>query len=281
MSCPAWFPASLFRSQEMGVAVEVMRVAAVFGPLTITLGPVVAALDAGVYFSRAGCDLAGGMCLWAERTLRDLTLAFRQKDNIEFVLSLGGVAIPAPVWIVLATVKEACERAPCDEDSTMPDAVATLEPTLTPTEIGESFGGFRSSLFNVYSHSYQAAAEEAYALDSSVDLRPWLLAQVPVDLRILRAVLPTYLVSRPDRAQQVLKASEGLSAWLQAARESPPGAWSRASVRRVLRTSELQSDIPPVVDDGDSDDNNNNDSNSGGLVVAGLLAAATAFAVMR
>lgn len=134
------------------------------------------------------------------------------------------------------------------EEHTMADPITPMlqwqPPLLPPGNYGAP-----KALARVYSHAYQAAADETYQEHPSADLRPWLIFQSEIDMRFLRAVLPATQVTRPDYAIQIRDAIGALATWHDAAVGEAPGAWSRSTVRQVLRSFERQQNLPVVVVD--------------------------------
>ena len=144
---------------------------------------------------------------------------------------------------------------------------------------GGASGGIGSA-FNAYSRAYQEAAAEAYAIDPNVDLRPWLAAQIPVDLAMLQARQPLTAIVAPVLAPRLAFAIAGLRAWQTAVMGEPGGPWAPSTVRRVLRSAELQKGLPVVTgggEEGNEDGGGGSGGGGGGIALVGAAALALLF----
>ncbi len=302
MSCPRWFPAAMLRRPEAEAArialvattiivtqASIQSVVGLLIPLPQALGTAAAALSVGIDMAHADCDVPLAMCRWRRRTAADVGALLGARWAIDSAVAFvgGGVAL-APAWAILQAFHDAlmsgeaaCLEIEDSDENDENDGARPMEPMLTDDEVVASIGTSRTSIFNAYSHAYQDAAEQAYAVDINVNLRPWLIAQTTIDIDFLRRLMvERQLAGRPDHAAYCLIAIRGLSNWLEAATTERPGAWSRATIRRVLRSSSLQTNLAVVVDDG----SNNDESDSGGgigAVVGIAIAAVGLLAVTR
>jgi len=165
-----------------------------------------------------------------------------------------------------------------------------LWSTAVPPEVTARSGS--TSLALAYGHAYQRAAEEAYRADPAVDLRPWLGSQAGVDAAYLvakRAAAFRAFASAAGagRAREIAltraalvaidEATRRLANWRAATAGPPPGAWPRASVLRVLRSSTAETGVD-VVDDEQSGTVGGGNSSA---IVGVLAALAAGYAVLR
>lgn len=143
-----------------------------------------------------------------------------------------------------------------DNDDRSENMATTVDPIFT-WRTGQRPPGAETNmgLAREYSHAYQEAAEATYALDPTADLRPWLLIQTDADLAFMRSQLGLLTVTRTDWANAVRDAIGQLRNWATAGEAAPQGPWSRATMRRVLRSSSLQNNLPveapPTTEEGE------------------------------
>lgn len=194
-------------------------------------------------------------------------------DDVKGAASWLGAAVGAAdsnQKLLPTNVRDAARKkgAPVATDPQFPLMISfTLGSSSVPDRLAQ-----------LYSHHYQAAAEETYALDPSTDLRPWLAGQIRADLGFLRAAFPAAVIRAPQTAKNIGEARDELANWQSAVAAVPSGPWSRETVRRVLRSRSLQTNLPIVEPQEDREPERESSGSGKGLLAAAGVALAALLA---
>lgn len=298
MSCPSWFPRALLARDDVFAAMRAANVVRQLAPTAVwpVVMGITTGLEAGVYLARGDCDAPRAACLWATQQREDLEWLLRSDDWV----ALAGRAFYGAVGVLgyLEQLFAALQLVPpCDlveatvEDEDLgenPDPTGPMFVWSSPLTVPHVTAN-ANGLGLAYGHAYQRAAAATYAQDPNADLRPWVLQQAQIDLayvdpriRAARAMLINAAASFPVRVPRLrqtvaalTEAQRRLNNFATAAASDPLGPWSRDTVLRVLRSAELQTNLPVVGGDGGQggEDSGGGGAFAVGAVVLGLLAA--------